>query len=67
MSGHNDKNNAHLADVMERIEKERYDNELREREVKALEEIACISEFLGYLTEEVKNLRIAIEINEEKK
>ena len=47
-----------------RIEKEKEleANELRKREVLALEEITCIPEFLGYLTDEIKKLRIAIEL-----
>jgi|TARA_Y100000401_G_scaffold113606_1_gene114503 hypothetical protein len=42
------------------------DKTLREQEVEALREIACIPEFLGYLTDEIKKLRIAIEIKNDK-
>jgi len=46
----------------EQLEKEREARELPKRQVEALEEIACVAEFLGYLTDEVKKLRIAIEL-----
>ena len=61
---------AHADAYYEQLEKREYDKGLREREVKALEtmagEITCIPEFLGYLTDEVKKLRIAIEIKNDK-
>ena len=51
---------------MEQLEKERRARELPELQLQALREIACIPEFLGYLTDEIKKLRIAIEINNDK-
>ena len=56
------KMNGHSDAYMEQLEKEREARELPNRQVKALEEIACVAEFLGYLTDEVKKLRIAIEL-----
>ena len=50
----------------EQLEKERRARELPELQLQALREIACIPEFLGYLTDEIKKLRIAIEIKNDK-
>jgi len=52
--------------LQEALAKEKAAVELKERQVRALEEIACIPEFLGYLTDEIKKLRIAIEIKNDK-
>ena len=55
-------NDLHGDAYQEALAKEKEAVELKERQVKALEEIACVAEFLGYLTDEVKKLRIAIEL-----
>jgi len=51
-------------DRLERLrierEKEVEAFEFRKKEILALEEIACIPEFLGYLTDEIKKLRLAL-------
>tara|TARA_Y100000361_G_C11025182_1_gene271762 strand:+ start:94 stop:291 length:198 start_codon:yes stop_codon:yes gene_type:complete len=57
---------AHADAYYEQLEKMSRDKTLREQEVEALREIACIPEFLGYLTDEIKKLRIAIEIKNDK-
>ena len=51
---------AHADAYYEQLEKREYDKGLRERQVKAMEEIACIPEFLDHLTNEIKELRLVL-------
>ena len=44
--------------LQEALAKEKAAVELKERQVQALEEIATIPEFLGYLADEIKKLRL---------